>query len=318
MKFVTVACASVALMLSVVPVAADFAYGLPWGADGRWAHSMTEKGTVSWYHHWEMGMIEEMPKHVEYVPTLWGPKKMKHWGNRKAEIEKHKLTHILSFNEPDVPGQANMDVDDAVNLHMKELEPFVKKGLRISSPQLVWDFDWLKKFMHKCKAAGCNVHYIALHWYGSADDFDKFQSWVTRVYHEFKLPIWITEFGLTSASNPSEHSVENFIRTASDWISKQEYIERAAWNGCYAVDNPPDSFATPLTAFFHGGGALRKTAQIWLEGKGNRKLEVENSHTTLDFIGKMIESFQKFQKKEAHKHSHKGMRRMVKRIAEGN
>jgi len=278
MKIPSVAIASlVAALWAAVPVAADFAYGLPWAADNKWADSITKK-TVSWYHHWEDGRVSTIPKNIEYVPMYWGPKKKNHWHHRKAEIRKHHPQYILAFNEPDVESQAGMTPKEAALEFMKELQPFAEKGINVSTPQMVYDIEWLENFMKHCKDEGCKISFIALHWYGGYQDLDAFTRWIETVYNKFKMPIWVTEFGLTAASEPSTAQVTEFMRKAIDWMSSKDYIERAAWNGCYDVHDPPDAFATRLNAFFSTGGSLRDTAHTWLAGKGSKNLLVKNSN----------------------------------------
>jgi hypothetical protein len=38
------------------------------------------------------------------------------------------------------------------------------------------------------------------------------------------------------------------------WMDSQDYIERAAWFGCFT--HPPDSYATGLNALFNSNGGL--------------------------------------------------------------
>lgn len=267
MKFSSIAITSCfAALWAAAPVTAKFAYGVPWAADNRWAGSVTNK-TVSWYHHWEDGPVSNIHKKVEYVPMYWGPKKKGDWHRRKAYIEKHKPKNILAFNEPDIESQAAMTPSEAVSEFMKELQPFADKGINVSSPQMVYDIGWLESFMDKCKAKGCKISFVALHWYGGYQDIDAFTRWIDTVYNKFKLPIWVTEFGVTAASNPNADQVKDFMEKAIDWMGSKDYVVRAAWNGCYNMHNPPDEFATPLNAFFNNGGALRDTAHTWLAGK---------------------------------------------------
>ncbi|WFD28316.1 hypothetical protein MNAN1_003324 [Malassezia nana] len=264
-----------------VPVAANFAYGIPWAADNNWAGSMTHK-TVSWYHHWENGPVDTINKNVEYVPMYWGTKKRNLWNKRKAHFNKNPPKHILAFNEPDIETQAGMSPSEAVKEFMNELQPYADRGVKVSSPQMVYDLEWLDQFMNKCKSAGCKISFMALHWYGSHQDFDSFTNWIENVYNKYKLPIWVTEYGLTRASSPSDGEVNDFMKKTMNWMKSKDYIKRAAWNGCYNVHNPPDDFATPLNAFFSNGGALRSTAHTWLSGVGNFLLYANQTDDSSD------------------------------------
>ena len=73
------------------------------------------------------------------------------------------IEHLLAFNEPDVKGQANIDPDTAVGLFMQELQPYARKGVKVSSPQMVWDLDWLSKFLNICHEAGRSISCLAIH-----------------------------------------------------------------------------------------------------------------------------------------------------------
>ena len=268
MKLSMLALCIMAASLAVSSVLADFQYGLPWGGDSRWAASIAKKSS-SWYHHWENGLVHELG-HLEYVPTFWGPTKWSQWNKRKHEMNHLHIEHLLAFNEPDVKGQANIDPDTAVGLFMQELQPYARKGIKVSSPQMVWDLDWLSKFMNKCHEAGCSISFIALHWYGGPRDIEALKKWVRSVHDKFKMPIWITEYGLNAKSNPSDDDTIGFLAESLEWMSTQPYIHRVAWNGCYDVGSKPDSFISAKNAYFKdGSGALRAIAHAWFSGKGN-------------------------------------------------
>ena len=268
MKLSMFALCIMAASLAVSSVLADFQYGLPWGGDSRWAASIAQKAS-SWYHHWENGLVHELG-HLEYVPTFWGPTKWSQWNKRKHEMNHLHIEHLLAFNEPDVKGQANIDPDTAVGLFMQELQPYARKGIKVSSPQMVYDLDWLSKFMNKCHEAGCSISFIALHWYGGPHDIEALKKWIRSVHDKFKMPIWITEYGLNAKSNPSDDDTIGFLAESLEWMSTQPYIHRVAWNGCYDVGSKPDSFISAKNAYFKdGAGTLRAIAHAWFGGKGN-------------------------------------------------
>lgn len=315
-------CISLTAFASIIAVlcaasvsAARLGNGLPWAADNRWAKNVPH-GAISWYHHWEFGQVPEMPKNAEYVPTFWGPQKYNHWEKRKEEIAKLNSTHILAFNEPDIPSQANMTPSEAADLFMKELQPYAEKGINVSSPQLVYDMDWLKKFMHECGNRGCKVSFMALHWYGSYKDMDKLKNWVQNVHKEFNLPIWVTEYGITAKSNPTQEQVDNFVYKSMKWMANQDYITRAAWNGCYDIANPPDDFATPLNSMFNSGGSFRPLANIWIPAlaaagfshNGNANGNMRRHHQMIKRTPAVKEDIEK---RSSNEHEDKNRRKFV-------
>lgn len=266
--------ALLALTLAAVSVDARLRLGLAWGVDNRWAKNIA-KGNVEWYWHWEMGAVDTMPSDVEYVPNFWGKSKWDDWTQRKKEIKKFNSKRILAFNEPDVPGQSNMNPQEAANIFMQELQPYRNKGVKVSSPQIVWDVDWMDKFLKALRKQGGDVDYMAVHWYGSYKDLAGLKTWVKKINKRYNKAVWLTEYGVTQKSQPSQADVKNFHIAATDFLRSQSYMKRAAWLGCYAISAPPDSFAAARNAFFNNGGSLRKWTSFYLWNKGKRDLSAE-------------------------------------------
>ncbi|KAK0523099.1 hypothetical protein OC834_006032 [Tilletia horrida] len=248
-----------ALALSSAPTPANAARrGAPWGADSRWASTLL-KGKFDWYHHWQDGPIST---NAEYVPTFWGPSQWDKWNQRKQEMSRNLPARLLAFNEPDIKSQANMSPQYAAQVYFDEICPWQKKGVKISTPQIVWDWNWLDSFMRSIRAKGCEPDFLAIHWYGGKNDIAKFKSFVQTGWNKYKKNIWITECGITASSGPSTADVESFLRQALKWVDSQSYVARFAWTGVFAVNNPPDDFLTNRGAMFQSDGSLRSPAFI--------------------------------------------------------
>jgi hypothetical protein len=104
---------------------------------------------------------------LEYVPMFWGPKSWAKWTLRKVEMVLIPPKHLLAFNEPDVPSQANMDPDDAVTLYMQEIMPWSYRGTSLGSPAIAWNLDWMAQFLDGIQKEGGHVDFIVLHWFVS-------------------------------------------------------------------------------------------------------------------------------------------------------
>ncbi|CAO1636251.1 unnamed protein product [Parajaminaea phylloscopi] len=270
------ALALVTAVVASVAVDARLRLGLAWGTDNRWAKTIA-KGDISFYHHWQEGAVDQMPKHIEYVPMFWGPKYWGKWEERKQEIKKFKSNRILAFNEPDVKGQSDMTPEYAATLFMKELQPYRKKGIKVSSPQIVWDVNWMDSFLKHLRAKGGDVDFMAIHWYGSYTELSKFKKWVSKIHKRYNKAVWVTEYGVTASSHPSQGQIKNFHVQATNWMRKVGYVKRAAWLGCFAVSNPPDSYAAARNAFFANGGSLRTWAKWYVYSGASSKRSVEAS-----------------------------------------
>lgn len=196
-----------------------------------------------------MGSVSQMPKKNEYVPMFWGRAKQSQWDQRVTQMQKSPPKHLMAFNEPDVPSQSNMGATDAAGLYMNQIYPLAKKGTVLGSPAIVWDLNWMNDFLNAVKKRGGHVDFICLHWhvvsciilshilthalgrYGSWNDLASFKKYVTSAHSRFGKPIWVTEFGITTASHPSQQQVKSFMMNAFTWLDSQSYVERAAWFG---------------------------------------------------------------------------------------
>ncbi|PWN92907.1 hypothetical protein FA10DRAFT_263644 [Acaromyces ingoldii] len=244
--------------------------GLPWGADNRWASKMA-KGCVKWIHHWENAVVPQVEGKLDYVPMYWGPKKAGKWNDRKKWINKHKPNYILAQNEPDVPGQANLSPKQAASEWIKELRHYQKKGIKISSPQIVYDIKWMDSFMKHLKQHGAKPDFMAVHWYGSWKDTAKLKKYIKRVHKRYNLPVWVSEYGVTQKSHGSQSQVSHFHSKVDRWMDSQPYVHRYAAFGCYAYGNAPDSFGAQQNAFFSKGGKLRNSAYSYMYGASGSK-----------------------------------------------
>jgi hypothetical protein len=90
--------------------------------------------------------------------------------------------------------------------------------------------------MSGARARGYRVDFIALHWYGS--DFraeaatGHLRGYLQKVHERYRLPIWLTEYALTSfggAKYPSADEQAAFVRTSTAMLEALPFVERYAW-----------------------------------------------------------------------------------------
>ncbi|MEU7909129.1 sigma-70 family RNA polymerase sigma factor [Actinoplanes sp. NPDC049118] len=213
---------------------------------------------AGWYYNWSPD-DDSMPgpADVEFVPMIWGRANVTAATLAKAEREGEVL---LGFNEPDMPGQADLSVEDALAAWPR-LEG---TGMRLGSPAVAYGGDtaggWLDRFMKGAEAGGLRVDFITLHWYGS--DFSdaavaQFLGYVDAVHARYDLPIWVTEYGLTNFTGapkyPTGKQQAAFIKGTTAGMQRRSYVERYAWFGLPAVGDSIDfglyrDAATPTEA----------------------------------------------------------------------
>lgn len=196
--------------------------------------ALAESG-ASWYHNWASSTGEvAKPDGVEFVPTIWGPGSV-----NDAELGKAKQEgkNLLTFNEPDLPSQANMTPEQALDL-WPQLE---KTGLPLGAPAVATDADkpdgWLDRFMKGAAERGLRVDFIPVHWYGS--DFgpaatDQLAGYLQRIHERYKKPIWLTEYGLIDFSQgkpryPNEQEQTAFIKSSATMLESLDFVQRYAW-----------------------------------------------------------------------------------------
>jgi hypothetical protein len=95
----------------------------------------------------------------------WGESQNDAWNQRKEEMAKNLPQHLLAFNEPDISSQANMDPNSAANLYMQEIVPWGKKGVKLGSPAIAYNLDWMQTFLNAVQAQGGWVDFVNLHWW---------------------------------------------------------------------------------------------------------------------------------------------------------
>ena len=189
---------------------------------------------MSWAYNWADTASGSMPSGVEYVPMCWGLKSVP-----ACASNAQGASHVLSFNEPDLGAQSNMDPQTAAENHIKYLNPLGDSGSKVSSPAItngagtspLMGIDWLNEFFKACNG-GCKVDMVAFHWYDSSSNYQYFESHVNDVIKAAAdngvSKVWLTEFGTTDGNNP------DFISKAVSFLDSTAAVERYAY---FMVDN---------------------------------------------------------------------------------
>lgn len=209
-----------------------------------------------------MGHIPELSKSgLQFVPTRWGYSKNKDWPRLRGLFPKYRYPFLLAYNEPDVPSQSNYSPQDAAAAFQRELAPLRQYGTHISSPQICWNADWLEQFTQSLHNRGGYYDFIAAHYYGSWNSIDHLKSYVKGLHDRFGKNIWITEYGVTSSSNPSAQQAKQFMIEATQFFASTGYVKRAFPFGMWAT--PPDSFGSAQNAAFLKSGELRSLGKYY-------------------------------------------------------
>lgn len=199
-----------------------------------WSHKTSDL-KAHWMYSWGNVFRDEIPENVEFVPMFWGRNSVNDDNiNRiKGLVAEGKVKYVLGFNEPDGESQANMTVDEAI-----ELWPRLEEiGVPLGSPATVSpENDWMMEFMRRADAEGLRIDFIAVHHYGG-NSATSLISKLNRAYQNFgERPIWITEFAVAdwNASSPANNryssaEVIDFMEQLLPALDNIEWLHRYAW-----------------------------------------------------------------------------------------
>lgn len=190
---------------------------------------------ISWAYNWAAGPDGTLPSGVEFVPMLWGQQSVSAWAKAAASAIASGSKHVLSFNEPDLGEQANMDPATAAKLHIESMNPLAGQ-VQIGSVAItngagtnpLMGIDYLNAWFKEC-GGQCKVDFVAFHWYDSASNFAYFKKHVQDVIDTAAAngvgKVWLTEFGASG----SDSDVASFISQAVEFLDSTPAVERYAY-----------------------------------------------------------------------------------------
>lgn len=189
----------------------------------------TGESQVSWAYNWD-STSSSLPTTLEYVPMLWGigVDHTEGWDFAVSSAVASGSTHLLSFNEPDHPDQANISPGTAAAGYMRFIQPYAKMA-KVGAPAVTnggapMGLAFLKSFLIAC--LDCTIDFVPIHWYGLASNVDYFKNHVKSARDTAGgRPIWITEFG---AAGSIEEQIA-FLQEVIPWLDSTDYVERYAY-----------------------------------------------------------------------------------------
>lgn len=157
-----------------------------WTAKKGWAGAASEQLNVSINYDWDAaGDTENMD--TEYVP-------MRHnlgWQSFEVINARENVSHLLGYNEPDRPDQADMTIDHAI----EQWPELFKSGLRLGSPApSSAPHTWLTQFMAICDSLNYRVDFVVSHAY--QNQATSWWDWNIGATSKScgNRPVWITEW----------------------------------------------------------------------------------------------------------------------------
>lgn len=161
---------------------------------------VTKKGKAGWdpnilngtcYYDWNVGGNTSLDVEYSVIRQNGG------WPSWGAINSKENVSHLLGFNEPDRPDQANMTYNDM----LAQWPAFMNSGLRIGSP--AWSSAWtqtgdgegnLFDFVRKCDELNYRLDFVALHCYWGGKSASSWYNDLKYIHEQTGRPLWITEW----------------------------------------------------------------------------------------------------------------------------
>jgi len=198
-----------------------------------------------WFYTWGIlipdNQLSNMPQNVEFVPMFWNGATvtMENIDKLNGLYDEGKIKYILGFNEPDLTGEANMTVTDALT-KWKFICDNLNPGIKLISPATSYpslsETSWMVQFMEGVEAQNLRVDYIAVHIY-QPNTASLFINPVNAVYEKWGKKVWITEMGVrddNTGGDPSKNrytpaQMLTFAQTLLPQLEDMEAVDRYVW-----------------------------------------------------------------------------------------
>jgi len=201
--------------------------GLPYN-DASMTTCFEGYSKVTWAYNWGQTSAG-LSSSYEYTPMLWGMSSefTSTWESAWKSAVSGGANTFLCFNEPDDTTQSNLSPAAAATGYMTYMQPIkaANPSVRLGSPGVTngangMGIDWLVNFQNACD--GCDIDFVAIHWYESATNIQYFKDHVTEAHTRTGKNVWVTEFGATG----SDAQIQSFLEEVLPWMDAQDWIER--------------------------------------------------------------------------------------------
>jgi len=187
--------------------------------------------TVGWAYNWGQ-TSQGLSSSFEFVPMLWSLADTDTWDASVSTALAAGSSHLLSFNEPDYSGEADMSASDAAAGYKTYMNPY-SGSAKLGAPAVTngaapMGLAWLESFLTECNDE-CTIDFVPIHWYDSATNYDYFKEYVQEAYVAGgNRTLWITEMGATGSTDEQN----TFLQVVMPWLDSLDYVERYAYFMC--------------------------------------------------------------------------------------
>ncbi|MCJ1453682.1 hypothetical protein MMC28_004030 [Mycoblastus sanguinarius] len=214
---------------------------------------------ISWVGNWYSFPPPDLPSSIEFVPQNYGAASDEDgtWTKNAKTAVSAGDKYFLSFGEPETTNAVlYMDPQNATDLWMSKMQPYTSQGVTIGAPgvlQNTQDFTWLSQFLDLCDAAGCDIGFIAIHWFYVADpgNVQGFKDVINNATSVAKgKPVWLDNFQATGTMAAQQE----FFSEVLPFLESNEGVARYAYVSCDQSTG---------TAFVNGDGSISTLGQYY-------------------------------------------------------
>ncbi|KAK0706831.1 glycosyl hydrolase catalytic core-domain-containing protein [Lasiosphaeria miniovina] len=224
------AAATPAATPAAAPASGGLQRGLVYNDHTLLPRFLTSGTKATWTYNWGQG--DDSGVGLEFVPMLWSTSKgfPATWPANAAKAISAGSKCVLSFNEPDLPSQADLSPADAAAAHIQLMNPLSGK-VRIGSPAITnsqeagQGIKWLTAFLTACNGQ-CKIDFTAIHIYGVPPDV--FLAHILEAHAAAKTNIWITEFGFPGSPDDVNKSLQTVLKQL-ETNATFSFVERASF-----------------------------------------------------------------------------------------
>ena len=189
----------------------------------------------TWYYDWSAG--GSSTSNLEYAVI----KQNSGWPGWSEINNKQNVSHLLGFNEPDRPDQADMKFEDALAMWPQ----YMSSGLRLGSPATADPFNgWsLFNFIDRCDELNYRVDFVAIHAYWAKSP----QQWyndLKYIHDKTGRPIWITEWNNGAnwtnewwPDDPTQYTTANAEKQLRDLKAILNVLDTTSFVERYSIYN---------------------------------------------------------------------------------
>ncbi|KAK4497812.1 hypothetical protein PRZ48_010466 [Zasmidium cellare] len=208
---------------------------------------------ISWAYNWESS-AKGLTGYT-YIPTLWGNSATycDSWESNAKSAISSGSTHLFSFNEPDLPAQANLSPEAAVEAYKQHMNPF-KGQAQLCAPAVTngggdMGLTWLQNFLDAC-GDDCHIDCLNIHWYDAASNTAYFKSHVEQAITMGKgKPVYVSEMGATGSND----EISSFLQEVMPWMDSNDSVAGYAYymasDGLLVTGSEPSTYGSTYKTY---------------------------------------------------------------------